>query len=86
MKFFSILSILHLTNADCIGPAINNLAQDDPKLVKFIKQNLLQPPPLVPNSISEMVRQSYRVELTELTTGIPGNEFVFPGKFPTIFV
>ena len=37
-----------------ISENLNDLAQDDPQLVNYIKDNLLKPPPLYPEHVSEM--------------------------------
>ena len=55
-----IMSIfLFPTITKCISPLIieeylNDLDQDDPKLVEFIRKNLLEPPPTYPEKIEDM--------------------------------
>ena len=52
-----MLMILLVSNSNCvvvIDESINKLSQDDPALVAYIKDKLLEPPPLVPNKIEEM--------------------------------
>ena len=38
----------------CIDPSLNSLEQDNPDLVKYVQDKLLEGPPIFPNTIEEM--------------------------------
>ena len=49
-----LMSFINLVASNCIEPSINILEQDDPTLVQYVRDKLLEKPPMFPNSIEEM--------------------------------
>ena len=49
-----LMSFVNLVASNCIEPSINILEQDDPTLVQYVRDKLLERPPMFPNSIEEM--------------------------------
>ena len=54
MNFLPLFGVFALAESNCVDPSINEFAQDDPKLIKYISENLLSPPPPFPQHVSEM--------------------------------
>ena len=54
MNLLTLFGLFALAKSNCVDPSINEFAQDDPKLIKYISENLLSPPPPFPQHVSEM--------------------------------
>ena len=52
--------------------SINDWEQTDPRLIRYIRENLLEPPPLIPDSISEMDTSSDVHGVQDLTSVLVG--------------
>ena len=54
MNLLTLFGLFAMAKSNCVDPSINEFAQDDPKLIKYISENLLSPPPPFPQHVSEM--------------------------------
>ena len=54
MKAFLSILLFEIVISQNINETINQYQQDDPLLIEYIKQNLLEPPPDIPDKLDEM--------------------------------
>ena len=66
MSFFVFSECQHMDES------INDLSQEDPFLISYIKENLLDPPPLFPDKLSEMDTSSDVHAIQDLASVLVG--------------